>query len=209
MFDRKLLKFLLQSTATDWDEEFIAYAIRELDKYDFEQVNLVLKKLITTHKHKITLADILNQLPSRADDWISADEAWVIALQLQSEEKSVITFAEIGEAWGFVRDVYRDGDKFEAKRMFERKYNELITNAQQQKRNPVWFISYGTDISLRKEAEKEAVKRGLIKAGKTCYLNTESIEQIETLAGKFLKNVNQIEDFKNRECVIEAQSAEI
>ena len=203
MFDRKLLKFLLQSTATDWDEEFIAYAIRELDKYDFEQVNLVLKKLITTHKHKITLADILNQLPSRADDWISADEAWVIALQLQSEEKSVITFAEIGEAWGFVRDVYRDGDKFEAKRMFERKYNELITNAQQQKRNPVWFISYGTDISLRKEAEKEAVKRGLIKVEKTCYLNTESIEQIETFAGKFLTNINEIEDFENEECAAE------
>ena len=209
MFDWRLLKFLLQSTGADWDEEFIAYAISELNKYNPEQVNLVLKKLITTHKYKITLADILNQLPARAGDWLPADEAWAIALQLQNEEKSVVTFAEIGEAWGFVCDIYNDGDKIEAKRMFERKYNELITNAQQQKRRPSWYISYGTDISLRAEAEKEAVRRGLIKIEKTCYLNNEPAGQIEALTGNFLKNVNEIENFENEEYATGTQGAEV
>ncbi len=165
-----LLKMLLQSTGSEWDELLVKYAVKKLSEWPDGQVCAVLEEMLLSAKYKISLADIISKLPKKPDEWLSADEAWGIALEMRDEARSVATYSEIGQAFGACVEVYEAGQKTEAKKLFEKRYDELITKARSENKKPSWYISYGTNQALRADAEREALKRGLISQEKAYYL---------------------------------------
>ena len=64
--------------------------------------------------------------PASDNDWLSADEAWAIAIESLDEDKTIVWTEEMAQSFGFVRALVEMGDKFSAARAFKDRYSALV-----------------------------------------------------------------------------------
>lgn len=111
-------------------------------------------------------ADIIGIIQKRAGGpvWISADEAWSLALPAQNEANTVVWTEEIARAWSAASVVMEEGDSVGARRAFILTYERLVNTARESGKQPVWSVSEGWDPQCRTQAVERAVNSGLLPA---------------------------------------------
>jgi hypothetical protein len=110
----------------------------------------------------VTTAHIQSQIKraQEQDGRPCADEAWAIAIQLDDEQKTVITNDDINKAWGFVCEIMPD--QTAARMAFRKHYNRVCDDARTRSETPNWFPSVGLDSYSRDHVLKDGIKRGLL-----------------------------------------------
>ncbi len=105
---------------------------------------------------KITLADILDRIPSGHP---GIEEAWsMVAGLLDNEDVSIVWTDEIAQAFGVARHLA--GDKIAARMAFKESYVKAVAEARDKRKGPSWRVSLGYDHHGRKGALEEAVRLG-------------------------------------------------
>lgn len=109
-------------------------------------------------------ADIIRNIQHIAGkpDWLSANEAWALALPAQDEANTVIWTNEIAQAWNIAQPIMQEGDKVGARMAFIAVYERLTKAAQGTGRTPEWSVSEGWDKETVKGAVEQAVTIGLL-----------------------------------------------
>ncbi|MFM1333051.1 hypothetical protein [Yersinia enterocolitica] len=109
-------------------------------------------------------ADIIRNIQHIAGkpDWLSANEAWALALPAQDEANTVIWTNEIAQAWNIAQPIMQEGDKVGARMAFIAAYERLTKAAQGTGRTPEWSVSEGWDKERVKGAVEQAVTTGLL-----------------------------------------------
>jgi len=90
----------------------------------------------------------------------TADEAFSIAIQLQDESATVVTNAEISQAWGVARDIMPD--RVGARMAFRSAYERFVSEARKGAQPVKWFPSIGHDVQGREGVLQEGVRKGLL-----------------------------------------------
>lgn len=109
-------------------------------------------------------ADIIRNIQNIAGkpDWLSANEAWALALPAQDEANTVVWTNEIAQAWSIAQPIMQEGDKVGARMAFIAAYERLTKAAQGTGRAPEWSVSEGWDKETVKGAVEQAVTTGLL-----------------------------------------------
>ncbi|HDL7313788.1 TPA: hypothetical protein PXN27_000547 [Yersinia enterocolitica] len=109
-------------------------------------------------------ADIIRNIQNIAGkpDWLSANEAWALALPAQDEANTVVWTNEIAQAWNIAQPIMQEGDKVGARMAFIAAYERLTKAAQGTGRTPEWSVSEGWDKETVKGAVEQAVTTGLL-----------------------------------------------
>ncbi|MBS0056942.1 hypothetical protein [Yersinia sp. Marseille-Q3913] len=109
-------------------------------------------------------ADIIRNIQSIAGkpDWLSANEAWALALPAQDEANTVVWTNEIAQAWNIAQPIMQEGDKVGARMAFIAAYDRLTQAARQAGRSPEWSVSEGWDKETVKRTIEQAVTTGLL-----------------------------------------------
>jgi hypothetical protein len=125
----------------------------------------------------VTTAHIQSQIKKaqEQDGRPCADEAWAIAIQLDDEQKTVVTNDDINKAWGFVSELMPD--ETAARMAFRKHYKRVCDDARTRGETPNWFPSVGFDASARDHVLKECIKRGLLSHGQVKHLLIDAEER--------------------------------
>ncbi|UZX96161.1 hypothetical protein ND444_07255 [Yersinia ruckeri] len=109
-------------------------------------------------------ADIIRNIQTIAGkpDWLSANEAWALALPAQDEANTVVWTNEIAQAWNIALPIMQEGDKVGARMAFIAAYERLTKAAQGTGRSPEWSVSEGWDKETVKITVERAVTTGLL-----------------------------------------------
>lgn len=134
--------------------------VRELAEYDPDAVAKALKRCAREVTGRITLAAVIARIE---DGHPGAEEAW--ALCPRDEAATVVWTDEIAEAFGVASSLLRDGDAVGARMAFRETYSRLTQEARDAGRRARWNVSLGHDVSGRKRAVLDAVKRGRLTEG--------------------------------------------
>ncbi|MGQ7286037.1 hypothetical protein ACUN7Z_00630 [Vreelandella venusta] len=143
--------------------------IRDLRQYQRGEIEQSLARCRSELTGRLTLAAILERMPS-ADAYLSANEAWALALSGQDELDTIVWTQEIANAMGAADRVLEIGDKVGARMTFIATYEREIAKAKAEGRKPQWIVSLGLSQERRQEAIQEAVKKGLLEAPKVEHL---------------------------------------
>lgn len=143
--------------------------IRDLRQYQRSEIEQSLARCRSELTGRLTLAAILERMPS-ADAYLSANEAWALALSGQDELDTIVWTQEIANAMGAADRVLEIGDKVGARMTFIATYEREIAKAKAEGRKPQWIVSLGLSQERRQEAIQEAVKKGLLEAPKVEHL---------------------------------------
>ena len=125
-------------------------------------------------------ADIAHQLSSELNAWLTANEAW--AACPKDEIQSSAMCDEMSRALFVAQDLISVGDLIAARMAFIEHYNRLMEIAKSEGRKPKWFPSYGTDKTLRFNADRDVIERtnlALPQDKKLALPEPENINQIE------------------------------
>lgn len=113
-------------------------------------------------------ADIIRTIGERLEPqqpkWISANEAWAIALPAADEAETVVWTQEIAKAWAISKPILEAGDKVGARMAFIPAYERFVESARNEGRLPQFEISAGWDADRRDRAVTNAVTAGLLPA---------------------------------------------
>lgn len=113
-------------------------------------------------------ADIIRTIGERLEPqqpkWISANEAWAIALPAADEAETVVWTQEIAKAWAISKPIFEAGDKVGARMAFIPAYERFVESARNEGRLPQFEISAGWDADRRGRAVTNAVTAGLLPA---------------------------------------------
>ena len=96
--------------------------------------------------------------------WLSANEAWAVALPAIDEDATVVWTPEIAKAFDVARPILEGGDKIGARMAFIPAYDRLIDQAKRESRTPSYEVSSGWDANMREVAMRQAVTTGLLPA---------------------------------------------
>ncbi len=109
-------------------------------------------------------ADIIRNIQTIAGkpDWLSANEAWALALPAQDEANTVVWTHEIALAWNIVQPIMLEGDKVGARMAFIAAYERLTKTARGTGRSPEWSVSEGWDKETVKRSVEQAVTLGIL-----------------------------------------------
>lgn len=109
-------------------------------------------------------ADIIRNIQHIAGkpDWLSANEAWALALPAQDEANTVVWTHEMAQAWSIAQPIMQEGDKVGARMAFIAAYERLTKAAQGTGRLPEWSVSEGWDKETVKRTVEQAVTTGLL-----------------------------------------------
>lgn len=143
--------------------------VRDLRDYERPEVEQALARCRSEINGRLTLAAILERMPS-ANAYLSANEAWAIALESQDERITVIWTDEISHALGVARPILELGDKVGARMAFIAAYEREVASAKAEGRAPRWWPSLGESKELRREAIEQGIKDGLLPAPKVEHL---------------------------------------
>ena len=94
--------------------------------------------------------------------WLSANEAWAVALPAIDEAATVVWTPEIAKAFEVARPILEVGDKIGARMAFIPAYDRLIDQAKRESRTPSYEVSAGWDANMREVAMRQAVTAGLL-----------------------------------------------
>lgn len=133
----------------------------DLSEYPLEVITRSLKAVRQECKGRLALADILKRVQGH-DGRPGPNEAWAIAMRASDEDATVVWNDEIAEALGVARPILEAQEKIAARMSFLEAY-ERITKAARTNGDPVrWYASLGCDQTMREQALKEAVDKGLL-----------------------------------------------
>ena len=145
----------------------VMMAFSLLEKYSLDEIKKALTAHMLSSKFAPKPADIVEQI---GNDWLSADEAWSIAIQTFDEARTVYVTDAINAGLFACGDIYRDGDKVGARMAFREAYNRQVVKTEEPQR---FFASLGWDASGYEPAKQEAIAMGRIPVPK-------EIKQIES-----------------------------
>ena len=94
--------------------------------------------------------------------WLSANEAWAVALPAIDEAATVVWTPEIAKAFEVARPILEGGDKIGARMAFIPAYDRLIDQAKRESRTPSYEVSSGWDANMREVAMRQSVTAGLL-----------------------------------------------
>lgn len=178
------LAVLAEVTGTEWSEPTVRVIERELSTYPESEVSQALHRCMTELRQKVTLADILDRMPSQHP---GVEQAWgLISKVMTSEQISICWTDEMREAYGAAAPL---ADDLVAARMaFKEVYSKLISTARANRTLPTWSVSLGYDKSLRDECVREAAQRNVISQTHAAKLlahdpPTEEAKQLLLVSG--------------------------
>lgn len=160
-------KLILALTATaevmggEIKPNVVLVMVDDLSGYQLVDVLQALTRIRREHTGKLTLKTILDLL-TPAGGWISANEAWAIALPAADEAATVVWTQEMAKAWAIAKPILDAGDKIGARMAFIPAYERFVEQAKRESRTPHYEISAGWDANLRELAVQNAVTAGLL-----------------------------------------------
>lgn len=143
--------------------------VRDLRQYQRGEIEQSLARCRSELTGRLTLAAILERMPS-ADAYLSANEAWALALSGEDDMDTIVWTEEVAAAMGVARPVLDLGDKVGARMAFIGAYEREIAQAKAEGRKPKWTVSLGYSPERRQDAISEAVKMGRLEAPKVEHL---------------------------------------
>ena len=143
--------------------------IRDLRDYNRPEVEQALARCRSEITGRLTLAAILERMPS-ANAYLTANEAWAVALEAQDQMRTVIWTDEISAAMGVALPVLEQGDKVGARMAFIAAYEREVAKAKAEGRKPRWWPSLGESKEQRREAIEQGIKDGRLPAPKVEHL---------------------------------------
>ena len=135
--------------------------VDDLSGYPLHDVLQALTRVRRECTGKLTLKTILDML-APSDGWLSANEAWAIALPALDEAVTVVWTPEIAKAFETARPLLEEGDKIGARMAFIPAYDRLVDQAKRENRKPVFEVNAGWDANMRDVAVTQAVTAGLL-----------------------------------------------
>lgn len=133
----------------------------DLSKYPMQALSKALSRCRAELTGRLTPKAIIERLED-GGVWLSANEAWALALKAADEAQTVVWTNEIAKAWQIALPIMDVGDKVGARMAFIPAYERLV-QASREAGTPVqWQISAGWDPNLRKVAIEQAVNAGLL-----------------------------------------------
>lgn len=157
---------------------------RILINYDLNSVLKALEHHASHGKFFPKPADII-ELLTTDDGRPSADEAWAIALQGQSEEASVVWTEEISQAWfTSALPIMEVGDKVGARVAFRDNYNRRVEYARRNGIAAAWFMSAGNNKQITHDVAIEAERLGRMSSKTTSkYLISDMTDEGREIVG--------------------------
>lgn len=143
--------------------------IRDLRQYPRCEIEQSLARCRSEITGRLTLAAILERMPS-ADAFLSANEAWALALSGEDDMDTIVWTEEVAAAMGVARPVLDIGDKVGARMAFIGAYDREVAKAKAEGRKPKWQVSLGYSPERRQDAISEAIKLGRLEAPKVEHL---------------------------------------
>lgn len=137
--------------------------VDDLSAYALGDVLQALTRVRRECSGKLTLKMILDIL-ALLGGWLSANEAWAVALPAIDEATTVMWTPEIAKAFEVARPILEVGDKIGARMAFIPAYDRLIDQAKRESRTPSYEVSAGWDANMREVAMRQAVTAGLLSA---------------------------------------------
>lgn len=134
---------------------------QDLDEYPFHEVMTALNRVRKEATGRLTLKAIIDML-SPGRDWLSANEAWSLALPAADERNTVVWTREARDAFNIALPLLEEGDKIGARMAFIAAYDRSVSIAKAAGGAPNVEVSEGWDQQLRAVAVDQAVNRGLL-----------------------------------------------
>lgn len=134
---------------------------QDLDEYPFYEVMTALNRVRKESTGRLTLKAIIDML-SPGRDWLSANEAWSLALPAADERNTVVWTREARDAFNIALPLLEEGDKIGARMAFIAAYDRSVSIAKAAGGAPNVEVSEGWDKQLRDVAVDQAVNRGLL-----------------------------------------------
>ncbi len=138
-----------------------ALMANDLSKYPLDALNRALAKCRMELTGRLTPKAIIDRLQD-GGVWLSANEAWALALPATDEAKTVVWTDEIAKAWAVALPIMEAGDKIGARMAFIPAYERLVQAAREAGKPVQWLVSDGWDPALREQAVTKAVTAGLL-----------------------------------------------
>ena len=149
---------LCELTGTEWSEPAVKVIERELSCYPLPDTLQALERCQRELKHKVSLADILDRIPSQHP---GAEEAWAQVVKvMKNEHVSICWTDEMRTAYGAAAPLVND--MVAARMAFKEVYTKELGGARANRRLPRWSVSLGYDQVMRQECVREAMQKNLI-----------------------------------------------
>ena len=135
--------------------------VSDLSGYDFAAVANTLNRCRKEQTGRLTLKGILDLL-APAGGWLTANEAWSLALPAADERNTVVWTSEASKAWSVALPLLEVGDKVGARMAFIAAYERHVSTAKSEGKQPVHEVSAGWDAAGRDLAIQQAQIAGLL-----------------------------------------------
>lgn len=135
--------------------------VSDLAGYEFAAVANALTRCRREQSGKLTLKAIMDML-APVDGWLSANEAWSLALPAADERNTVVWTEEARKAWDMALPLLESGDKVGARMAFIAAYDRHVATSKAEGKQPRNEVSAGWDGELRQIAVAQAQDRGLL-----------------------------------------------
>ena len=135
--------------------------LEDLAVYDFQAVMVALTRCRKEQTGRLTLKGILDLL-APAGGWLTANEAWSLALPAADERNTVVWTSEASKAWSVALPLLGVGDKVGARMAFIAAYERHVSTAKSEGKQPVHEVSAGWDAAGRDLAIQQAQIAGLL-----------------------------------------------
>lgn len=153
------LAVMAELTGTEWSKPAIKVIQQELSAYPEQDVLGAIRRCQGELRHRVTLADILDRIPSQHP---GVEEAWAqVSKVMNNEQVSSIVWTEQMRE-GFGAAVAVQDDKIAARMAFKEVYTRAVREARANRQLPSWSVSLGYNKALRDECVREAAQRNLI-----------------------------------------------
>lgn len=150
-----------EAMGTTLSDAAIDIMVMDLEGFEFNKVMAALTRCRREKRPPLTLAMII-ELVSPSSGYLTANEAWALALPAADERNTVIWSKEAREAFNSVRPILDAGDKIGARMAFIAAYERYVDAAKLSGETPVMEVSAGWDKELHKVAVEQATIRGLL-----------------------------------------------
>lgn len=152
------LAVMAEVTGTDWSKPTVQFIEHELAAYPEKDAIIAIRRCMTELKHKVTLADILDRMPSQHP---GVEQAWgMVSRVMNNEHVSICWTTQMREAYGASAPLA--ADMVAARMAFKESYSRLISEARASRQLPSWSVSLGYDVLMREECVREAAQKNLI-----------------------------------------------
>lgn len=171
--DKKEFGEILNAVMVLYSKDATAILLRlywkSLIEYPLDQVRRAFDHWVKDPKQGTFMpkpADIIRTIQEATgtleSQWLSANEAWAIALPAADEAATVVWTQEMAKAWVIAKPILDAGDKIGARMAFIPAYERFVDQSKRESRTPHYEISAGWDANMRELAVQNAVTAGLL-----------------------------------------------